>query len=199
MTSGLDNGAGRALRVSPRALARGLPACALALVLVVAACGGSGASGAGPGSAAESGGSESGSQDPALELLPDRIGGVELEVIEYPVPDALDVVGGPQVSNMLATLGLTTADVTLVMAVDRASLLAIGRWGLPDKDAGAILAAWKGAVGAGWTPATLGGEPALAGRGPDGRQAWAVAREGTFVYIVTDDPSLAEQAVSATN
>jgi hypothetical protein len=188
----------------------------MVLVVVLAACGGSGGSGAAPGSgpadragggsaaagggsAAPGGGSEPGSAvDPARALLPDRIGTVELEAVTYRLPDALDDAGGPQLAAMLGALGLTLADVTLVIAVDRAGLLAIGRWELPGKEAGAILAAWKSAAGPGWQPATLAGEPAIAGRGPDGKQAWAVARDGVFVYVVTEEPQLAEEAVAGT-
>jgi len=201
--AGLHAGAGWALRGSPRASA--IAALALVVVLGVAACGDSGSAGsaprpgAGDGSAAGSVGSASDSTDPAGALLPDRVGDVELEVVSYRVPDALDGVGGPQLATMLGTLDLTPADVSFVMAVDRAGLLDIGRWELPGKDADAILVAWKEAVGTGWRSAPLGGEPALAGRGPDGRQAWAVARDGVFVYVVTDDPRLAEEAVAETH
>ncbi|HEX5591254.1 MAG TPA: hypothetical protein VFX65_13265 [Candidatus Limnocylindrales bacterium] len=115
------------------------------------------------------------------------------------MPDALGGAGGPQLQAMLEALDLTPAEVTLVMAVDRSGQLDIGRWELPGRDAAAILAAWAAAAGAGWVSATLAEEPALAGRGPDGRRAWAVARDGLFVYVVTDDPDLAAEAIAGTS
>lgn len=204
MTWGLHSSAGRALRSSPRTRAWAFSALALVVSLSGAACAGADGSGSAPhsGTGADTGSDTSsslGSNDPSRALLPDRIGDLELEVIEYRVPDALDVVGGPQLETMLAALDLSAADVSLVMAVDRASVLAIGRWGLPGRNAAAILAAWSEAAGSAWQSETLGGEPALAGSGPDGRRAWAVARDAIFVYVVTDDPNLAEQAISATH
>jgi hypothetical protein len=205
--AGFNADAGRVLRDSPRAPAHALVALAL-LVLGAAACGSSDPAGSSPragaggpaggGSAAESGGSTSTSTDPAGALIADRVGDLDLEVVSYRLPDALGGVGGPQLEAMLGSLDLTSADVSVVMAVDRAGRLAIGRWELPGKDAEAILAAWEEAAGSGWQSALLGSEPALAGRGPDGRQAWAVARDGVFVYVVTDDPGLAAEAVAGT-
>jgi len=129
--------------------------------------------------------------------FPTRIGALELEVAEYQVPEVLDAEGGAELGAMLETLGLATNEVSLVIAVDPADTLAIGRWKLPDRDAAAILAAWQGAAGSGWRSDTLGGEAALSGRGPDGSIAWAVARDDAFLYIVTDDRSLAEAAAEA--
>ena len=209
MIVGLTSGAGRVLRDPPREPARALAALALVLALGVAACGGPGSAASSPrpgaggdaggAAAGGSGGAASASEDPAGALMPDRVGDLDLEVVSYRVPDVLDAVGGPQLEAMLGTLGLAPADAAVVMAVDRAGLLAIGRWELPGKDAEAILGAWKEAAGSGWESAPLGGEPALTGRGPDGRQAWAVARDGVFVYVVTDDPGLAAEAVAGTH
>ena len=204
MSAGFNAGAGRGLRASPSSVARAPFVLALVLVLGMAACGGSGASGSAPGSGAGDGGgdglSEPGSgAQPAGAVIPDRIGNLKLEVVSYRVPDGLAGPGGEQLATMLRALDLTPAAVSLVIAVDRAGLLAIGRWELPGKEANAILAAWKDAAGTSWRSATLGGEPALAGRGPDGSQAWAVARDGVFVYVVTDDPPLAEAAVAGTH
>ena len=206
MSAGFNAGAGRGLRASPSSVARAPFVLALVLVLGMAACGGSGASGSAPGSGAGDGGggSEPGSEpgsgaQPAGAVIPDRIGNLKLEVVSYRVPDGLAGPGGEQLATMLRALDLTPAAVSLVIAVDRAGLLAIGRWELPGKEANAILAAWKDAAGTSWRSATLGGEPALAGRGPDGSQAWAVARDGVFVYVVTDDPPLAEAAVAGTH
>jgi len=203
--AGFNFGAGRGRWASPSSLVRAPFVLVLVLVLGLAACGGSGASGSAPGSGAGDGGgglgpgSEPGSgAQPAGAVIPDRIGNLELEVVSYRVPDGLAGPGGEQLATMLRALDLTPAAVSLVIAVDRAGLLAIGRWELPGKEADAILAAWKDAAGTGWRSATLGGEPALAGRGPDGSQAWAVARDGVFVYVVTDDPPLAEEAVAGT-
>lgn len=209
MTAGLGCGAGRGLRASPRLRVRAIADLALVLVLGVAACGGSGASGSaqGPGSGdAAEGGSAAGSDgstpgsgaDPAAALIPDRIAGLELEVVSYPVPDRLDEAGGPLLATMLRALDLIPAGVSLVIAVDHAGRLAIGRWELPGRKADAIRAAWKEAAGTGWQSTTLGPESALTGHGPDGSQAWAVARDGVFLYLVTDDPQLAEEAAAAT-
>lgn len=207
---GTANGrTGRGLRASPRARAQACLGLALLVALAVAACGGSGSpgsaarseasgaaseDGAGPGS----GGAGSGGGATGGARLPDRVGEIDLEAVSYRVPDALDGVGGPQVAAMLEALDLAPTDVTLAMAVDRDGRLDIGRWELPGREADAILAAWKAAAGSGWQPQTLAGEPALMGRGPDGRQAWVVARDGLFLYIVTDDPNLGAEAVAGT-
>lgn len=124
----------------------------------------------------------------------ERIGGVELQVASYDVPDVLDAAGGDELTSMLETLGLQPADVSLEIAVDPAGSLAIGRWQLPDRDADDILAAWGAAAGSGWRSENLAGQPALSGLGPDGGAAWATARDGVFLYIVTDDRDLAEAA-----
>lgn len=190
-------------------------ALVLVLALGIAACGGSGAAGSagGPGPAdgagngpvesggpaAGSGGSEPGSTGvPADTPISSRIASLDLDVVSYQVPDVLAEPDDRQLAAMLRALDLAPAEVSLVIAVDRAGLLAIGRWGMPGRNADAILAAWKEAAGTGWQTVSLGAEPALSGRGPDGSRAWAVAREGVFVYVVTDDPELAEQAVAGT-
>lgn len=197
--------AGRGLRASSRSRARTILGLALLVALVVAACGNSNApssatrSEAGGAPSQGSRGPGSGAVAPGGARLPDRVGAIELEAVSYRVPDALGGAGGPQLQAMLEALDLTPAEVTLVMAVDRSGQLDIGRWELPGRDAAAILAAWAAAAGAGWVSATLAEEPALAGRGPDGRRAWAVARDGLFVYVVTDDPDLAAEAIAGTS
>jgi hypothetical protein len=120
-----------------------------------------------------------------------------MRVTSFDVPDVLGGEGGAQLSTMLETLGLEPADVRLVIAVDPAGSLGIGRWELPGADADAILSAWDDASRGDWQSETLAGEPALFGRGPDGSRAWATARDGIFLYIATDDPSLAEAAAEA--
>jgi hypothetical protein len=187
----------------------------LILTFGLAACGGSGpsgsAGGSGPGDGAGGGPVEGGDSaaggsapEPGSTAVPAdapiarRIANLDLDVVAYRVPDVLAEPDDRQLAAMLRALDLTPAEVSLVIGVDRAGRLAIGRWGLPGRNADAILAAWSEAAGTAWQTLTLGEERALSGRGPDGSRAWAVARDGVFVYVVTDDPALATQAVAGT-
>lgn len=164
---------------------------------------GDGATGATGDSAGASGGAAAGSgagsgTGVGTAVIPDRIGSLELKVVPYRVPSVLDEADGRQLATMLGALDLPPAAVSLVIAVDREGRLAIGRWELPGRGAEQIGDAWREAAGTGWRSAVLAGEAALTGRGPDGSLAWAVARDGVFVYVVTDDQRLAEEAVAGT-
>ena len=134
---------------------------------------------------------------PSGSLAVERIADLELQVAAHDVPEVLEGEGGEQLAAMLDTLGLEPNDVKLEIAIDPDGSLAIGRWQLPDRDAGEILSAWDEAVAGAWASATLAGEDALSGRGSDGSRAWATARDGVFVYIVTDDRELAEAAAAS--
>jgi hypothetical protein len=127
----------------------------------------------------------------------DRIGGLELQVSSYAVPDRLEGEGGAQLAAMLEALDLRPQDVLLEVAIDPERRLDIGRWQLPDRDAEEILAAWGQAVGGAWTEESLAGQDALRGRGTDGSHVWVSARDGLFLYIITDDRALAEAAVAS--
>jgi hypothetical protein len=194
--------AGWGLRASLRRPSRS-PAGAfvLALAVALAACGGP--NGSSPPTTSDvstesgAGGGEASASVPAQARGLERIGDLDMQVASYEVPDVLGGEGGAQLSAMLETLGLEPADVSLVIAIDPGGSLAIGRWELPGADAGAILSAWDEASGGGWQTETLAGAPALYGRGPDGGRAWATARDGVFLYIATDEPSLAEAAAEA--
>ena len=181
---------------SPTPWALGL---ALVLAINVGACGQSETSNPAPGesAAAANGGVGEAGDGGAGAAVPTRVGDLELEVVPYQVPEFLDAAGGVELGAMLDTLDLDTSEVSLVIAVDPAGTLAIGLWQLPDRGASAILSAWEGAAGSAWRSDTLAGEAALSGRGPDGSTAWAVARDDVFLYVATDDRSLAEAAVDA--
>jgi hypothetical protein len=127
----------------------------------------------------------------------EQIAGLELQVASYAVPDVLEGEGGARLSAMLEALDLGPEDVLLEIAVDPDRRLDIGRWQLPGRGAGAILAAWDDAIDGEWTQDTLAGQDALRGRGTDGSQAWVTARDGLFLYIITDDPELAEAAAAS--
>jgi hypothetical protein len=190
--------AGRGLRVSSRRSR--FIAIAVGLVAAVAACTTSPDPSAPPatdGSQAVSDQSGVTSSIPAEAQALEHVGGLDLQVAAYDVPDVLDAEGGAELGAMLDNLGLQPADVGLVIAVDPADSLAIGRWELPGRDAGSILAAWDDAAGGDWEPETIAGQPALSGHGADGSLAWATARDGVFLYIVTDDRDLAEAAAGA--
>ena len=190
--------AGWGFRALPRHLA------AAAVIVCLAGCGGnsSASSTAQPGAASPDGSNVAG-QPSTLDggvagaALPSSVDGVELQVAAIAVPDALDGLGGPELRAMLDALDLQPSDVSLVVAVDRGDRLAIGRWSLPDRSADAILEAWADAAGDGWARLEIGGG-ALAGAGPDGSRAWATAHDGVFVYVVSDERSLAEAALLAT-
>jgi hypothetical protein len=191
--------AGRGLRVSSRR-SLSLAAAGIALVASVAAC--SSAPDRSTAPAAEdspivSNPSVVAATIPAEARDLEQVGGLELQVASYDVPDVLDAEGGAELGAMLDSLGLQPTDVGLVIAVDPDGSLAIGRWELPDRDAGAILSAWGGAAAGDWDSETLAGQPALSGRGADGSLAWATARDGIFLYIVTDDRDLAEAAAGS--
>ena len=194
--------AGWGLRASLRRSLR-RSAVAFALVAALAACGGPNGTSqptASPTDAAvstDSGGGAVSASVPAEARGLERVGDIRMQVASYDVPDVLEGEGGEQLSAMLAAVGLEPADVRLVIAVDPAGSLAIGRWELPGADAGAILSAWDEASGDEWQADTLAGQPALHGRGPDGGRAWATARDGVFLYIATDEPALAEAAAEA--
>lgn len=138
----------------------------------------------------------SGSSVPAPAGLA-RIGGLDLEAATYEVADVLDAEGGAELGAMLETLDLEPDEVSFVAAVDPGGRLAIGHWELPGRDAGAIMEAWEAVAPAGWRSATLGGESILSGRSADGSLAWALARDGVFLYVVTDDERLVEAAAAA--
>ncbi|MGH2445418.1 MAG: hypothetical protein ACRDGD_05190 [Candidatus Limnocylindria bacterium] len=140
----------------------------------------------------------SGSGDAAGAALGlDRIGDLELQSTSYSVTDALEAEGGEELALMLESLGLEASGVELVIAVDPDGAVGISHWQLPGADAGEILSAWEAAADGSWRSETLAGAPALAGEGPDGGSAWATARDGVFLYVTTDDRTLAEAAASA--
>lgn len=195
----LFGAAGSGLRAWPR---RSLPLTAgvLGLAFAVVAC-------AGPdGSTPPADGSTTPTRSAsgsAIQTTPagspdvESMAGLELQVASYPVPDVLDGAGGAELAAMLETLGIQPADVDLEVAIDPAGTLAIGRWQLPGRDADAILSAWGEAVDGTWASETLAGANALSGRGTDGSRAWATARNGLLIYIVTNDRDLAEAAATA--
>ncbi|MGH2416850.1 MAG: hypothetical protein ACRDFY_00815 [Candidatus Limnocylindria bacterium] len=187
--------AGLGLRARPR---RSLfvAAGALGLAVIAMACGGpAGSTPPADGSTPASGSLVEGS--PTGSLAVERIADLDLQVAAYDVPTVLEGEGGELLAAMLATLGLEPNDVELEIAIDPDGSLAIGRWRLPERRADEILSAWDEAVDGAWATATLAGEDALSGRGSDGSRAWATARDGVFVYIVTDDRELAEAAAAS--
>lgn len=196
------SGTGRGLRALPRLLLVG----GLAIVLL-SACSSTHpdasalpADGASPGQPAADGTQRPSEIDGGVAgaVLPTRIGDLELQVGGFSVPESLDSTGGAELRAMLDELDLTPVETSLVVAVDAARTLAIGRWGLPDRAADAILSAWLDAAGGSWSRTRVGRVDALGGPGPDGSRAWATAGDGVFVYVVTDDRSLAEAALAAT-
>lgn len=128
-----------------------------------------------------------------------RLGGVDLEVAPYPVETALAAEGGGAIASMLSSLGLDPADVELTLAVAPGGDPTVSDWRLPGVSADAILEAWAGSAPGTWSPATLDGVPALSGSGPDGSTAWAVAADGRFAYIRTDDHAVAAEAAAIIN
>ena len=124
------------------------------------------------------------------------MGGGDLEIASYPVEDALAAEGGGAIGSMLEALGIDPADVELTLAVGPGGDPTISDWRLPGASAEAILEAWAESAPGPWSSATLAGAPALAGDGPDGSSAWAVAGDGRFVYIRTDDLVTAEEVAA---
>jgi hypothetical protein len=143
-----------------------------------------------PGSAAS--GSES---QPASDLS--RIGGRQLEVVSYSVPDSLAVEGGGPIGAMIEGLQVDPSHVELSLAVAPGGDPTISDWRLPGASASAILGAWMDAAPGAWRSDALAGLPAFTGDGPDGSAAWAFALEERFVYVRTDDRALAEQVAAA--
>jgi hypothetical protein len=153
---------------------------------------------AGAASSAEASGGEggaSGAGAEAQELA--HIGGEDLEVVAYPVGDALEAEGGDSIQTMLDELGIDPAAVSLVLAVAPGGDPAISSWELPGVDAAAILDAWEASAPGRWEPETIGDSPALVGEGVDGDRAWALAVDGRFVYVHTDEADIAEEVAAA--
>lgn len=125
-----------------------------------------------------------------------RLGGADLEVAPYPVADALAAEGGDAIGSMLRALRVEPANVELTLAVAPGGDPTISDWRLPGASGEAILEAWAASGPGTWSSSTLAGLPALAGDGPDGSSAWAVAIDGRFVYIRTDDLAIAEEAAA---
>lgn len=125
-----------------------------------------------------------------------RLDGTELETAAYPVDDALAAEGGVAVASMLRALGVDPADVGLTLAVGPGGDPTISDWQLPGASGEAILAAWRTSAPGSWSSTTLGDVAALAGEGLDGSSAWAVATDGRFVYIRTDDRAIAEEVAA---
>ena len=126
-----------------------------------------------------------------------RIGGVDLEVVDFSVEEALGAEGGDTVSAMLADLGIVAGDVELSVAVAPGGDPAISDWLLPGVSADDILGAWKAAAPGEWGSATLDGLAALEGSGPDGTRAWAFALDERFVYVRTEEKSIATEVAAA--
>lgn len=195
------SGTGRGLRALPRFLLVG------GLGILVASCGtahpddpGLSADGASPGQPGIAGTEPLAAIDGGVSgaVLPTRIGELELQVASFSIPESLDGAGGEELRAMLDELELRPVDISLVVAVDAARTLAIGRWGLPGRSSEAIRSAWLDAAGESWSYTRIGRVDALGGPSPDGNRAWATAGDGVFVYVVTDDRSLAEAALAAT-
>lgn len=186
-------GVERGLRAPLRFLRIGL---AFALSLALVACGGPDGSDAPDGSVTvdpSAGGSDA--EGGAGELT--RLGGEDLEVASYPVADALAAEGGAAIGSMLDALGIDPAEVDLTLAVAPGGDPTVSDWRLPGASAQAILDAWAAAAPGGWSSTTLSGRPALAGNGPDGSSAWAVAVDGRFLYVRTDDVDIAEEVAAS--
>lgn len=169
---------------------------ALALLLVLVACGGPDGSEAPDGSlpahpSASGSGVEEGSGDLA------HLGSSDLEVASYPVVDALAAEGGDAIASMLDALDIDPADVDLTLAVAPGGDPTISDWRLPAASAEAILDAWAAAAPGDWSSTTLSGQPALTGNGVDSSPAWALAVDGRFLYIRTDDVEIAEDVAAS--
>jgi hypothetical protein len=130
--------------------------------------------------------------------LPDRLGDVKLTVLAYQLPDSLDARGGRELDALLSQLGIDPSEATLHLAVDPRGALAIGRWGLPGRAEDEIRAAWLQATNGTWRETEVDGETMLTGPGPDDSTAWATARDGVFIYVVTQSAATAATAVAST-
>ncbi len=124
------------------------------------------------------------------------VGGQQLVVTAFSVDEALSAEGGEPLAAMLDDLGVAPGDVQLSLAVAPGGDPAISDWFLPGASASDILAAWEAAAPGAWTPTSLGGVAALEGSGPDGAHAWALAVDERFVYVRTDDASLAGEVAA---
>jgi hypothetical protein len=181
----------------------------LALTLLLVACGGPEGSAAPVGSAADQPAdtydtaSGDASSAPAVSSSDaegagdfSRLGGVNLEVADYRVEEALAAEGGDAVASMLRSLEIDPGEVELRLAVAPGGDPTISDWHLPTGSAAEILEAWAESAPGTWSSTTLAGLPALSGQGLDGSSAWAMATDGRFVYIRTDDPALAIEAAA---
>ena len=185
---------------------RGLPASLRASLLLASltalvACGGPDGSAQPSAHASARGGVFS--PEPASSGVPARsaalgsIGGQDLEVTAFSVDEALAAEGGDAIGAMLDDLGVSPGDVELSVAVAPGGDPAISDWSLPGVSASEILAAWAAAAPGSWRDDDLHGTPALVGNGPDGTRAWALALEGRFVYVRTDDRDTAAEVAAA--
>ena len=190
-------GVERGLRAPLRFLRIGL---ALAFSLALVACGGPDGSDASNGNnanASAGGATSSGSASNGGGGDLARLGGQDLEVASYPVVDALAAEGGAAIASMLDSLDIDPADVDLTLAVAPGGDPTVSDWRLPGAPAEAILEAWAAAGPGNWSSTTLSGQPALAGNGPDGSSAWALAVDGRFLYVRTDDVDIAEEVAAS--
>jgi hypothetical protein len=178
------------------------------LTLLLVACGGPEGSAAPAGSAADQSAQtddtasrDDASSGPASDSSNGgdfaRLGGVDLEVADYGVEEALAAEGGDAVASMLRSLEIDPGDVELTLAVAPGGDPTISDWHLPTGSAADILEAWAESAPGTWSSTTLAGRPAMSGQGLDGSSAWAMATDGRFVYIRTDDPALAIEAAAA--
>jgi hypothetical protein len=126
-----------------------------------------------------------------------HIGGEDLEVVAFPVDEALAAHGGDAIAAMLADLSVASQDVELSVAVAPGGDPAISDWLLPGASAADILAAWQAAAPGEWHATTLDGVPALTGGGPDGTRAWAFAADERFVYVRTETEETAAEVAAA--
>ena len=168
-------------------------ALALALALGLAACGGPEGSDAPDGNDGTDGATPASASDGGLVGL----GDLDLEVASYPVVDALAAEGGAAIASMLESLDIDPADVELTLAVAPGGDPTVSDWRLTGASAEAILDAWAAAAPGAWSSTTLAGRPALSGDGVDGSSAWALAADGRFLYVRTDDSDVAEEVAAS--
>jgi hypothetical protein len=126
-----------------------------------------------------------------------RLGDQDLEVASYPVVDALAAEGGAAIRSMLDSLDIDPAEVDLTLAVAPGGDPTVSDWRLTGLSAEAILDAWAAAAPGTWSSTTLSGQPALTGTGVDGSTAWALAADGRFIYVRTDDVDIAEEVAAS--